>query len=327
MLFIDFSSAFNTIIPQQLIGKLSTLGLNTPLCNWILDFLTCRPQSVKIGEHRSSTITLSTGSPQGCVLSPLLFTLLTHDCSATSSSNHIIKFADDTTVVGLVTNGDETQYREEVEKLAMWCNNNNLLLNVDKTKEMVIRGPSVHTPLTINGAAVERVQSTKFLGVHIADDLKWSTNTSALTAKAQKRLYFLRRLKKVNSPPSIMTSFYRGTIESVLTYCITAWYGNCTDAERKSLQRIVRTAERITGAPLPPISDIYTDRCVRKAMNIMSDPFHPSHHLLELLPSGRRFKSLGGSTSRLSNSFFPQTIRTLNARHILPPRANIHEAE
>ncbi|XP_060758450.1 cilia- and flagella-associated protein 57-like [Neoarius graeffei] len=45
MLFIDFSSAFNTIIAQQLMGKLSLLVLNTSLCNWILDFLTERPQS------------------------------------------------------------------------------------------------------------------------------------------------------------------------------------------------------------------------------------------------------------------------------------------
>ena len=59
MLFINFSSAFNTIIPQQLIGKLSTLGLNTPLCNWILEFLTCRPQSVRIGGQSSDSITLS----------------------------------------------------------------------------------------------------------------------------------------------------------------------------------------------------------------------------------------------------------------------------
>ncbi|KAI2646048.1 hypothetical protein H4Q32_026860 [Labeo rohita] len=43
MLFIDFSSAFNTIIPQQLTQKLVQLGLNTSLCNWLLDFLTGRP--------------------------------------------------------------------------------------------------------------------------------------------------------------------------------------------------------------------------------------------------------------------------------------------
>ncbi len=138
MLFIDFSSAFNTIIPQQLINKLNLLGLNNSLCNWILDFLTGRPQSVRVGHNTSSTTTLSTGAPQGCVLSPLLFTLLTHDCTAKSSSNHIIKFADDTTVVGLISNNDETHYREEVAQLAEWCGTNNLSLNVEKTKEVVL---------------------------------------------------------------------------------------------------------------------------------------------------------------------------------------------
>ncbi|KAL0154729.1 hypothetical protein M9458_048992, partial [Cirrhinus mrigala] len=94
MLFIDFSSAFNTIIPQQLIHKLNLLGLNTSLGNWILDFLTGRPQSVHVSCNTTSITTLSTGAPQGCVL----FTLLTHDCTGKFSSNHIIKFADDTTV-------------------------------------------------------------------------------------------------------------------------------------------------------------------------------------------------------------------------------------
>ncbi len=138
MLFIDFSSAFNTIIPQQLINKLNLLGLNNSLCNWILDFLTGRPQSVRVGHNTSSTTTLSTGAPQGCVLSPLLFTLLTHDCTAKFSSNHIIKFADDTTVVGLISNNDEMHYREEVAQLAEWCGTNNQSLNVGKIKEVVM---------------------------------------------------------------------------------------------------------------------------------------------------------------------------------------------
>ncbi|KAK3569503.1 hypothetical protein QTP86_032108, partial [Hemibagrus guttatus] len=138
MLFIDFSSAFNTIIPQYLIEKLNLLGLNTFLCNWILDFLTGRPQSVRIGNSLSSTTTLNTGAPQGCVLSPLLFTLLIHDCAAMHSSNHITKFADDTTMVGLISNNDESAYREEVQQLTAWCKANSLSLNVDKTKEMVV---------------------------------------------------------------------------------------------------------------------------------------------------------------------------------------------
>ncbi len=106
------------------------MGLNNSLCNWILDFITRRPQSVRVGHNTPSTTTLSTGAPQGCVLSPLLFTLLTHDCTAKFSSNHIIKFADDTSVVDLISNNDETHYREEVAQLAEWCGANNLSLNV-----------------------------------------------------------------------------------------------------------------------------------------------------------------------------------------------------
>ncbi len=167
MLFIDFSSAFNTIIPQQLTHKLVQLGLNTSLCKWLLDILTGRPQAVRVGINTSSTITLNTGAPQGCVLSPLLFTLLTHDCTPSHNSNLFIKFADDTTVVGLISNRDETNYRSEVSRLARWCRDNNLSLNVEKTKEIVVDFRRVHTqhaPLTINGATVERVSSTKFLG-------------------------------------------------------------------------------------------------------------------------------------------------------------------
>ena len=66
MLFIIYSSALNTIVPSKLIIKL--------------------------------------GAPQGCMLSPLLSSLCTHDCMATHVSNSIIKFGDNTTVVGLITN-------------------------------------------------------------------------------------------------------------------------------------------------------------------------------------------------------------------------------
>ncbi len=63
ILFIDFSSALNTIISQQLIHKLVQLGLNTSLCNWLLNFLTGRPQAVRVDSNTSSTITLNTGDP------------------------------------------------------------------------------------------------------------------------------------------------------------------------------------------------------------------------------------------------------------------------
>ncbi len=62
LLFIDYSSAFNTIFPTKLAVKLSDLGLNTSLCDWIQDFLTGRPQVVKMGQFTSNSITLNVGA-------------------------------------------------------------------------------------------------------------------------------------------------------------------------------------------------------------------------------------------------------------------------
>jgi hypothetical protein len=90
-------------LPSKLITKLRTMGLNTSPCNWILDILTGCPQVIRVGNNTSATLILNTGAPQGCVLSPLLYSLFTHDCKARHDSNTIIKFADDTTVVDLIT--------------------------------------------------------------------------------------------------------------------------------------------------------------------------------------------------------------------------------
>lgn len=138
MLFLDFSSAFNTVILHKLVMKLSNLSPGTSLCAWVLDFLGNRPQHVRMGERTSTTIILNTGTPQGCVLSPLLFSLFTHDCSPIHPTNTIIKFADNTTIVGLIRDNDESAYGEEVKHLTDWCFHNNLDLNIDKTKEITV---------------------------------------------------------------------------------------------------------------------------------------------------------------------------------------------
>ena len=79
-LVIDYSLVFSSIVPSKVVNRLETLGLNNSLCNWILNFLTSRPQVVRVGDNTSAILTLSTGAPLGCVLSPLLYSLFTHDC-------------------------------------------------------------------------------------------------------------------------------------------------------------------------------------------------------------------------------------------------------
>ncbi|KAJ8357469.1 hypothetical protein SKAU_G00202630 [Synaphobranchus kaupii] len=87
---------------------------------------------VRLAEDQDDC-TLSLSTADGCILSPLLYALFTHDFVATHSSNAILKFADDTTILGLISNNDETAYREEVSVLATWCQDNNLSLNICKT--------------------------------------------------------------------------------------------------------------------------------------------------------------------------------------------------
>jgi len=131
ILFVDFSSAFNTILPNLLLYKLTQLSVPTSISQWINSFLTDRLQLVRLGKYTSSTRTMSTGAPQGCVLSPLLFSLYTNNCTSKDPSVKLLKFADDTTLIGLIQDGDESAYRQEVKGLAVWCSLN-LELNTFK---------------------------------------------------------------------------------------------------------------------------------------------------------------------------------------------------
>ena len=130
--------------------------------------------------------------------------------------------------------------------------------------------------------------------------------------KAQQRLYFLRVLRGNNITQRLLVSFYRCSIESILTYCICVWYTSATAAQRKKLQRVINTAQTIVGCPLPTLEELYRSRCLKKTQNILKDTSHPGHPLFELLPSGRRYRVIKSGTSRFSNSFYPTAVVTLN---------------
>ena len=161
LLFIDFSSAFNTILRDRLTENYWTLDFLSPPAAGSGTFYQC-VQRVRVGPHLSTALSLSTGSPQGFVLSPLLYTLYTYDCVSTHPSNIVIKFADDTNVVGLISEGDETPYRTEIQRLVGWCAENNLVTS--KTKKLIVdyrRRKPVLQSIYINGEVVERVSSYK----------------------------------------------------------------------------------------------------------------------------------------------------------------------
>ncbi|XP_011475869.3 synaptotagmin-6 [Oryzias latipes] len=92
-----------------------------------------RPQSLCLTGKPQSNI----GTPQGCILSPILYTLFTHDCVASHRDNVLLKFADETAIIGRITGEVKAAYRREVASLVTWCEDNNFTLNTDQTKEMI----------------------------------------------------------------------------------------------------------------------------------------------------------------------------------------------
>ena len=158
-----------------------------------MDFLTGSLQVVKVGSNTCATLTLNMGDCQGCMLSPFLYSLFTHDRT------------------------------------------------------------------TLKGAVVKWIESFEFLCVSITKELSWSKHTNTVVNSACQLLFPLRRLKMFGTGPQILKKFYSCTIESILTGI------NFLASNHKVLERVMHTAQYITGAKLPAIQDFHIKRCGRKA--------------------------------------------------------------
>lgn len=128
MLFLDFSSVFNTFISRHLISKLAPLAsapikykqqMHISFCGW-----------AKVSPVSSLQVPVHLRA----VSCTLLLTMMTHDCCAKSTTNYIVKVADDTTVVDLIQDDSDLGYREKVKQLVYWLKANNLVLIVQMTK-------------------------------------------------------------------------------------------------------------------------------------------------------------------------------------------------
>lgn len=107
---------------------------------------------MKLGRITSSSLISTTGTTKRWDLSPLLFSLYTNDCTSEDLSVKLLKFADDTRVICFIQDGNELAYRQEVDRLVLWCSQNHLELNPLKTVEMTVdfkRHPAHLPPFTI----------------------------------------------------------------------------------------------------------------------------------------------------------------------------------
>lgn len=248
------------------------MRVDSHLVRWITDYLTERPQYVRLKDCTSDTVVSSTGAPQGTVLSPVLFTLYTSDFQYNSELCHMQKYSDDTVIVGCIKDGREEEYRSLVEDFTRWSRSNHLQLNTSKTKEMVVdfrRKKSHLQPVSINGVDVEVVRTYKYLGLQLDDRLDWTTCVDTLHRKGQSRLYFLRRLGSFNVCKKLLQMFYQSVVASVLFYAVVCWGGSSKKRDAARLDRLVRRAGSVVGTELDSLVTVAERRTLDKLLSIL----------------------------------------------------------
>lgn len=190
-----------------------------------------------------------------------------------------------------------------------------LELNVKKTKEMIFdfRTKNKHVPdlLKIEEENVERVSQSKYLGFMIDDQLKGSVNTDMVARKCNQRLHFVRILRNLRVDKVIISLFYKSTLESVLSFSITAWYGKLTCKDKNKLGRIVKKAGK-QGAETISLDNLYQTGTMKQVDRIMKDITHPLHNCYTHLRSGGRLALPMQRTDRYRKSFVPKSILLFN---------------
>ncbi len=199
-------------------------------------------------------------------------------------------------------------------ELAVWCSLNHLEINTLKTVEMIMdfrRNPPALPPLTIMNSSVTTVESFRFLGTTISQDLKWDNH---IVKKAQQRLYLLHQLRKFNLPQELLNC---STVLLCHHWISPLHINNCLVL----LSYQIWPRKTTEGSP-----DCWANHCYnpphspgtvliqseQKGCQNHSGPSHPAHSLFERLPSGRRYRALRTRTTRHRNSFFPQAIHLMN---------------
>ena len=160
---------------------------------------------------------------------------------------------------------------------------------------------------------MEDVTEYKYLGTIMDSKMCFDKNAENVFRKANKRLFFLRKLRNLNTDKRIMELFYSSVIESILMFSIVCWHGNCTKRSKSKLDRIVNVARKLGLSNVKHVHKLYEKKVVLTANGIIKDSSHPLNCMYVRLRSDRRYRSIYARTSRYMNSFLPSSVRLLNS--------------
>lgn len=270
-LFIDLTKAFDYVDHGILLKKLERYGIRGNMNNLINSYLSGRSQITYVSKicqqsktetiYTSGLSTVQQGVPQGSVLGPLLFITYLNDI-VNSTKNKMILFADDCTVLF----HNKSDISNGISDITDWLQNNNLQLNLDKTKIINFRQRKKETinNITNNGKAIEESLETKFLGLYLDYNMSWNTHIGSICSRLSKCSYLLHKLNKIVNRDTVLVA-YHGLVASILRYGIIFW-GNATGSNMvfKSQKRCIRAICNLQR----------TDSCKQyfKRLNILTVP-------------------------------------------------------
>ena len=344
-ILIDYSKAFDTIDHSTLIEKLKKLNFSNSSLKIIMSFLSNRQQFIQVNDKISPTQAIHFGVPQGSILGPVLFNLSVTELSDQISS-YSIQYADDTTVYRRSKIRDILQCINEVETdietLANWSTNHNLLFNSDKLQYIIFcssRLASYHKfcmnysyRICCSKKSIEQKDVVKLLGIHFDKNLTWCDHINQIIKSTHATIRALRNFQRF-TPFKVRKSLAEALIMSKITYSI-AVFGQIPDYLLNRLQRIQNIAAgyvlnryaslkdvlELQWLPMKEYIQFNVTKLVHKAFY---DGQWPSYLNVEKIPQNRGLRSQNDGTKvdfGLSKTFqdqakvfndLPQNIREI----------------
>jgi hypothetical protein len=258
LLLIDFSKAFDTVDHNILLHKLHHYGVRDEAHKWLKSYLSDRTQYVCIDNKFSDTQQLEFGVPQGSILGPLLFIIYINDIPNISQIAKFVLYADDANII--ITGNNIHEIKSKLQSLSCslieWVNDNELLINVKKTKYMIFsrtknRDFPDFSP-KLNNIPIERKQVVRFLGVLVDDKLAWNHHVIALKAKMSRYIGIMYKLRSI-LPPKARAFIFNSLVQSHLNYCSLIWGSTC----KSNIDSLFTTQKKAMRATMPGYVNYY----------------------------------------------------------------------
>ena len=262
-LFLDMSKAFDSIDHSTLLKKMEFYGIRGTVLSWFKSYLKDRQIRVKFKNNLSDCYFMRYGTPQGSVLGPLLYLILSNDLVKCLKFCNCVVFADDTT---LFASGGNLKFlfkkvNDDLQRLSEWFYNNSLTINVDKSMYVLFRRKQKELGqlgnLKMSGIEISRVKSVKFLGIVIDEHLEWNHQVKHVMTKMIAGNYSLSMVKNMVSVKSKLLIYY-ANVQSHINYALSVWGPMAKAAEinklivqqNKSIRLILKVGRRSNLGPL-----------------------------------------------------------------------------